>query len=155
MENRNGLAVGARVTHATGTAERDAALDMVEALPEGATLGADKAYDVEAFVEDLKSRKLVAHVAINATVSKTGKLRKTAVGPDVAASEGHAISLRCRKRIEEIFGRGKTVGGLHQLKVRGIAKVKTVFTLAIAAYNIVRLPKLLAATAELCPDAGK
>lgn len=153
MENRNGLAVAARVTHATGTAEREAALAMVEALPDGTTLGADKGYDAEAFVETLKTRKIVPHIAINGTVSKTGKVRKTAVPEAIAKSDGYAISQRCRKRIEEIFGWGKTTGGLHQLKVRGLAKVKTVFTLAIAAYNIVRLPKLLAATPEVCPDA--
>jgi len=155
MENRNGLAVAATVTHATGTAEREAALEMAEMLPAGATLGADKGYDAEAFVEELKTRKIVPHVAINGTVSKTGKVRKTAVPDDVAASDGYAVSLRCRKRIEEIFGWGKTTGGLHQLKVRGIEKVATIFTLALAAYNIVRLPKLLAAAGDVCPDAAR
>lgn len=155
MENRNGLAVAAQVTHATGTAEREAALEMTEALPQGATLGADKGYDAEAFVEELKTRKIVPHVAINGTVSKTGKVRKTAVPDDVAASDGYTVSLRCRKRIEEIFGWSKTTGGLYQLKVRGIEKVATVFTLALAAYNIVRLPKLIAAAGEVCPDAAR
>ncbi|AKI03373.1 transposase, IS4 family (plasmid) [Hoeflea sp. IMCC20628] len=155
MENRNGLAVAAQVTHATGTAEREAALEMIEALPEGSTLGADKGYDAEAFVEDLKTRRIVPHVAINGTVSKTGKVRKTAVPDEVAQSDGYAISLRCRKRIEEIFGWGKTTGGLHQLKVRGLAKVRTIFTLALAAYNIVRLPKLLAGMGDVCPDAAR
>jgi Transposase DDE domain len=115
----------------------------------------DKGYDTEAFVEDLKTRKIVPHAAINGTVSKTGKVRKTAVPDEVAASDGYATSLRCRKRIEEIFGWGKTTGGLYQLKVRGIEKVRTVFTLALAAYNIVRLPKLLAAAPEVCPDAAR
>ncbi|MGO8462582.1 IS5 family transposase, partial [Rhizobium ruizarguesonis] len=101
MENRNGLVVDGAVTHATGTGEREAATKLSEGLGEGATLGADKAYDVEAFVEELKARKIVPHVAINGTVSKTGKVRKTAVPPDVAQSPGYAISLRCRKRIEE------------------------------------------------------
>jgi hypothetical protein len=100
--------VVAHVTHATGTA----ALEMAEALPKGATLGADKAYDAEAFVEDLKTGKFMPHVAINGTVSKTGKVRKTAAPNEVAQSEGYAISLRCRKRIEGIFGWGKTTGGL-------------------------------------------
>ncbi|SES42481.1 hypothetical protein SAMN03159406_04275 [Rhizobium sp. NFR03] len=110
MENRNGLAVAAQVTHATGTAEREAALEMTEALPQGATLGADKGYDAEAFVEELTTRRIVPHVAINGTVSKTGKVRKTAVPDDVAASDDYAVSLRCRKRIDEIFGWGKTTG---------------------------------------------
>ena len=155
MENRNGLAVAGQATHATGTAEREAALKMAKALPEGATLGADKGYDAETFVEDLKTHKIVPHVAINGTVSKTGKVRKTAVPDEVSASDGYATSLRCRKRIEEIFGWGKTTGGLHQLRVRGIEKVRTIFTLTLAAYNIVRLPKLLAATGQVCLNAAR
>jgi transposase len=143
MENRNGLVVGADVTHATGTAEREAATTLTANLPEGATLGADKGYDVKDFVDDLKDRKIKPHVAVNGTVSKTGKPRSTAVPADVAASEGYAISQICRNRIEEVFGWGKTIGGLAQLKLRGLAKVKAAFTFAIIAYNIVRLPKLL------------
>ena len=94
-------------------------------------------------------------MAINGTVSKTGKVRKTAVPDEVSASDGYATSLRCRKRIEEIFGWGKTTGGLHQLRVRGIEKVRTIFTLTLAAYNIVRLPKLLAATGQVCLNAAR
>ncbi len=86
MENRNGLVVGADATLATGTAERDAAATFSERLPKGATLGADKDYDAEAFVEGLKARGIEPHVAINGTVSKHGKARKTAVPSDVAAS---------------------------------------------------------------------
>jgi len=84
-------------------------------------------------------------------VSKLGKVRKTAVPPEIAASLRYAISQRLRKRIEEGFGWTKTVGGLAQVKVRGLAKVRAVFVFAIAAYNIVRLPKLLAPTGEMCP----
>jgi transposase len=155
MENRNGLAVAGMVTHATGTAEREAATELSAGLAEGATLGGDKNYDVEAFVEGLKDRKIVPHVAINGTVSKTGKVRKTAVPPQVAASSGYAISQRCRKRIEEIFGWVKTTAGFTQLKVRGLDKVKTAFTFALAAYNLVRLPKLLGSTGEMCLEGGK
>jgi transposase len=151
MENRNGLVAAAEATLATGTAEREAAALMSERLPEGATLGADKGYDAEAFVEGLKARRIAPHVAINGTVSKTGKARKTAVPPEVAASLGYAISQRLRKRIEESFGWGKTVGGLTQLKVRGLDKVRAVFVLAMAAYNIVRLPKLLAQRGDVRP----
>ena len=143
MENCNGLAVGAAVTLATGTAERDPATTLTKDLPEGATVGADKNYDAEAFVEDLKTRKIVPHIAINGTVSKLGKVRKTAVPPEVVASLGYEISMRCRKRIEEIFGWGKIFGGLAQLKVRGLDKVKAVFAFGLVAYNLVRLPKLL------------
>jgi IS5 family transposase len=151
MENRNGLVVGAEATLATGTAEREAAARLSERLPEGATLGADKNYDVEAFVERLKARRIAPHVAINGTVSKTGKPRKTAVPPEVAASLRYAISQRLRKRIEESFGWSKTVGGLTQVKVRGLDKVRAVFVLAMAAYNIVRLPKLLAPRGQVRP----
>jgi transposase/IS5 family transposase len=153
MENRNGLVVAAEATLATGTAEREAAAALSEQLPEGATLGADKNYDVEAFVEGLKARKIEPHVAINGTVSKNGKVRKTAVPSEVAASLRYAISQRLRKRIEECFGWSKTVGGLAQLKVRGLDTVRAVFVFGVAAYNLVRLPKLLAPTGEVCPTA--
>jgi transposase len=153
MENRNGLVVAAEATLATGTAEREAAAALSEQLPEGATLGADKNYDVGVFVEGLKARGIEPHVAINGTVSKNGKVRKTAVPSEVAASLRYAISQRLRKRIEECFGWGKTVGGLAQLKVRGLDKVRAVFVFGVAAYNLVRLPKLLAPTGEVCPTA--
>jgi len=153
MENRNGLVAAAEATLATGTAEREAAERLSGRLPKGATLGADKNYDAEAFVEGLKARGIEPHVAINGAVSKTGKARKTAVPPEVAASLRYAISQRLRKRIEECFGWSKTVGGVAQLKVRGLAKVRAVFVFAIAAYNIVRLPKLLAPSGEVCPAA--
>jgi transposase len=153
MENRNGLVVAAEATLATGTAEREAAAALSERLSEGATLGADKNYDSEAFVEGLKARGIEPHVAINGTVSKNGKVRKTAVPSEVAASLRYAISQRLRKRIEECFGWGKTVGGLAQLKVRGLDKVRAVFVFGVAAYNLVRLPKLLAPTGEVCPTA--
>ncbi len=155
MENRNGLVVGAQATLASGTAEREAATTLTKDLPEGASLGADKNYDAETFVEDLKARKIKPHVAINGTVSKLGKVRKTSVPPEVAASEGYAISQRKRKRIEEVFGWGKITGGLAQLKVRGLERVKAVFTFGMAAYNIVRLPKLLQSAGEVCLDGGK
>jgi transposase len=153
MENRRGLVVAADATLATGTAEREAASRLSERLPEGATLGADKNYDAEAFVEGLKARGIEPHVAINGTVSKNGKVRKTAVPSEVAASLRYAISQRLRKRIEESFGWSKTVGGLTQVKVRGLDKVRAVFVFGIAAYNLVRLPKLLAPRGDLCPAA--
>jgi transposase len=153
MENRNGLVAAAEATLATGTAEREAAAAFSQRLPKGATLGADKGYDAEAFVEGLKARGIEPHVAINGTVSKHGKVRKTAVPPEVAASLGYAISQRLRKRIEEGFGWGKAVAGLTQVKVRGLAKVRAAFVFAMAAYNIVRLPKLLAPKGDLRPAA--
>ena len=86
MENRNGLVAAAEATLATGTAEREAAAAFSQRLPKGATLGADKGYDAEAFVEGLKARGIEPHIAINGTVSKHGKARKTAVPSEVAAS---------------------------------------------------------------------
>ena len=108
---------------------------------------------MEAFVEGLKARGIEPHVAINGTVSKNGVVRKTAVPSEVASSLGYAISQRLRKRIEEGFGWGKTVAGLAQVKVRGLDKVRAAFVFAIAAYNIVRLPKLLAPMGEMGPAA--
>ena len=94
-------------------------------------------------------------MAADGSVSKLGKVRKTAVPPAVAASVGYEISMRCRKRIEEVFGWGKVIGGLAQLKVRGLDKVTAAFTFALAAYNIVRLPKLLQSAGEVCPQGGE
>jgi transposase len=150
MENRNGLVAAAEATLATGTAEREAAGGLSERLPEGATLGADKNYDVEAFVEGLKAKGIKPHIAVNGAVSKLGKARKTAVPAQMAESAGYAISQRKRKRIEEIFGWEKTVGSLSQLKVRGLAKVRAAFVFNCAAYNIARLRKLLPSTGEVC-----
>ncbi len=100
MENRNGLVLAAEATVATGTAEREAAERMSEPLAVGATLGADKNYDAEAFVEGLKSREIVPHIAVNGAVSKHGKVRKTAVPADIAANIGYAISQRMVRKTE-------------------------------------------------------
>ena len=147
MENRNGLAVAAALTHATGTAERDAALAMLDrrSTSRRVTLGADKAYDVEAFVGALRERAVTPHIAIQGVVSKTGKVRKTAIDGRTLRHAGYAISQRIRKRIEEVFGWIKKPGGLAKTKVRGRAKVEAVFAFAVAAYNLLRIPKLLAA----------
>lgn len=154
MENRNGLAVGGVVTQATGKAEREAALELCKDLKPGATLGADKGYDAEGFVEALKDKKIVPHIAIQGHASKRGKPRKTAVPQAVAASDSYAISQRKRKRIEEIFGWMKTTAGLHQLKVRGLQRVKATFGFAMVAYNLIRLPKLLKTAPEVCLPTG-
>lgn len=149
MENRNGLVVDACLTLATGTAEREATLAMLDRRPAKArriTLGADKAYDVTAFVGDLRQRKVTPHIAVNGSVSKTGKVRKTAIDKRTTRHPGYEISLRCRKRIEEVFGWIKAQAGLAKVKVRGRPKAACVFGFAIAAYNLVRIPKLLAAT---------
>jgi transposase len=152
MENRNGLAVEARLTQATGTAEREAALAMLDQRGHRSdtktrrriTLGADKAYDVIDFVESLRERKVTPHIAVQGTVSKLGKVRKTGIDGRTLRHIGYAISQRCRKRIEEIFGWVKKPGGLAKAKVRGRPKVEAVFTFTVIAYNLVRLPKLIA-----------
>jgi transposase len=149
MENRNGLAVGAALTRATGTAEREAALALLDRNPADRriTLGADKAYDVTAFVEDLRTLQVTPHIAVDGRVSKLGVVRKTAVDGRTTRHPGYRASQICRKRIEEVFGWIKAQAGLSKVKLRGCAKVETVFTFTVAAYNLIRIPKLLAATA--------
>ncbi|MEI9988567.1 MAG: IS5 family transposase [Rhizomicrobium sp.] len=148
MENRHGLAVGGGASQATGTAERDEALMLVGRRRgrrrRRITLGADKAYDVEVFVQALKDRSVTPHIAIDGHLSKTGKPRKTAIDGRTLRHAGYAISQRCRKRIEEVFGWIKGAAGLAKVKVRGLARVNATFVMALSAYNLVRLPKLLA-----------
>ena len=149
MENRNGLAVGGGVTQASGTAEREAALNLVERRrgrsKRRITLGADKAYDVTRFVADLRARSVTPHITINGHLTKTGKRRKTAIDRRTLRHAGYEVSQRHRKRIEEVFGWIKSSAGLAKVKLRGRARVDATFTMALAAYNLVRLPKLLAA----------
>lgn len=150
MENRNGLAVGGIATLATGTAEREAALALIERArgsPRRITLGADKAYDVADFVAALRVRWVSPHIAIDGHVRVTGKPRKTSVDRRITRHAGYAISQRCRKRIEEVFGWVKSSARLAKIKLRGRRRVDAAFTLALAAYNLIRLPKLLAAPA--------
>jgi transposase len=150
MENRNGLAVGGLATLATGTAEREAALTLIDRACGSSrriTLGADKAYDVADFVAALRVRSVSPHIAIDGHVRVTGKPRKTSVDRRVTRHAGYAVSQRCRKRIEEVFGWIKGAAGLAKVKLRGRARVDTAFTLALAAYNLIRLPRLLAVPA--------
>ena len=149
MENRNGLAVGAALTRATGTAEREAALALLDRRRAGRriTLGADKAYDVTAFVEQLRSRQVTPHIAVDGRVSKLGVVRKTAVDGRTTGHAGYRASQICRKRIEEVFGWIKAQAGLAKVKLRGCAKVEAIFAFTVAAYNLIRIPKLLAPAA--------
>ncbi len=151
MENRHGLAIDGGVSQASGTAEREAALAMVERhrghRRRRITLGADKAYDVAAFVHALKARSVTPHIAIDGHLSKTGTPRSTAIDGRTTRHVGYGISGRCRKRIEEVFGWVKASAGLAKVKLRGRKRVDAVFTLALAAYNLIRLPKLLAGAA--------
>jgi len=144
MENRNGLIIDAVTTRASGHAERLAAIALVEPRAERAnpiTLGADKAYDTGDFVMELRELTVTPHVAQN----QNG--RRSAIDGRTTRHPGYAISQRIRKRIEEAFGWAKTVAGLRKMRHRGLPKVGWQFTLAMAAYNLVRLPKLLAAAA--------
>ncbi len=149
MENRSGLVVDAELTRATGTAEREAALALLDRRPtrRRVTLGADKAYDVTDFVKELRTRRVTPHIAVNGSVSKHGVVRKTEVDGRTTRHPGYAISQVIRKRIEEAFGWAKTVAGMRKTRHRGLAKVGWQFTLAMAACNLIRLPKLLAAQA--------
>jgi hypothetical protein len=149
MENRNGLVVLGGVSQANGTAEREIALAMIDrrGCTKRVTLGADKAYDVTQFVHDLRDRSVTPHIAIDGHLSKTGKRRKTAIDARTTRHDGYDISQRCRKRIEEVFGWIKSSAGLAKVKLRGRDRVDAIFILALAAYNLIRLPKLLAAPA--------
>jgi len=146
MENRNGLAVGAALTRATGTAEREAALILLNRrrAERRITLGADKAYDVTAFIEELRTRQVTPHIAIDGRLSKLGVKRKTAVDGRTTRHAGYRASQICRKRIEEVFGWIKSQAGRAKVKVRGCAKVEALFTFTVAAYNLIRIPKLMA-----------
>jgi transposase len=147
MENRNGLVVGAMVTQATGTAEREAALNLLDGLNAKGrvTLGADKGYDAREFVRDLRARKVTPHIARNEQVSETGHIRRrSAIDGRTTRHPGYALSLRIRKRIEEVFGWVKTTGGLRKTRHKGTDRVNWAFTLTAAAYNLIRLPKLMA-----------
>lgn len=147
MENRNGLVVGALVTQATGTAEREAALKLLDGLNARGriTLGADKAYDVREFVRDLRARKVTPHIARNEQIAADGAVRRSsAIDGRTTRHPGYDVSLRIRKRIEEVFGWAKTTGGLRKTRHKGTGRVDWVFTLTAAAYNLVRLPKLMA-----------
>ena len=139
MENRNGLAVSACVTAATGTAERDAALDFADEISGHGrvTLGGDKNYDTHDFVKDLRELQVTPHVAQNNTS------RKSAIDARTTRHEGYQISQQKRKRIEEIFGWLKTVGQLRKLRHRGTERVNWIFIFATAVYNLVRMRKLV------------
>jgi transposase len=150
MENRSGLVVQAHLGEASGTAEREAAIRMINRQSPGLarriTLGADKAYDAAAFVDELRQMAVTPHIARNDAVTKTGKRRRSALDARTTRHQGYAISQRVRKRIEEAFGWTKTVAGLAKTKLRGTKRNAFKFTFTMAAYNLIRMPRLLAAT---------
>src|SRR6266404_3757027 len=141
MENRNGLIVDARLTEANGTAERSTALDMIEdnARP-GSTVGGDKNYDTADFVAGCRERGCTPHV------SQNNANRRSAIDARTTRHPGYRISTIKRKRIEEPFGWMKTVGGLRKTRHRGRGLVQWFFVLTAVAYNLIRIPKLMAAT---------
>ena len=143
MENRNGLVADVEVLQANGTAERDAALVMIEQVPgdQPVTVGADKAYDTKDFVQETRNMNATPHVAQN------NKGRPSAIDGRTTRHPGYAVSQQKRKRVEEIFGWMKTVGGMRKLRHRGLQLVGWMFTFAAAAYNLVRIRNLDTASA--------
>jgi len=141
IENRNGLVVSAQVSLATGTAERDTALDMIKEIAgkKRITIGADKAYDTKEFVRNLRNLKVTPHVAQNIC-----RNRHSAIDNRTTSHTGYEWSQKKRKRIEEVFGWLKTVGLMKQTRYRGTDRVGWMFTFAAAAYNLVRMRTLLA-----------
>jgi transposase len=141
MENRHGLVVDMLITPATGTAEREAALVMLDRRPSQThrvTLGGDKNYDTREFVASCRKRQVTPHVAQNTSG------RRSAIDERTTRHEGYPISQRIRKRVEEIFGWTKTVGGGRKLRYVGIARNQLWAELTVTAYNLIRMTTLAA-----------
>jgi len=140
IENRNGLVVDTELLPANGTAERDAALVMVEQIPgeQRVTVAGDKGYDTRDFVKELRGMNVTPHVAQNEKRPGGSAIDRRTVRHD-----GYAVSQRKRKRIEEVFGWLKTVALLRKTRLRGVFRVGWVFTFAAAAYNLVRMRNLM------------
>ena len=146
-ENRNGLVVAAKLTRASGYAEREAAIEMVDELG-GArriTLAGDKGYDAKDFVKELRDRTVTPHVAQNTTN------RRSAIDGRTTRHPGYAVSQRVRKRVEEVFGWMKTIALMRKTRHRGTDRVGWVFTFAAAAYNLVRIRNLLEGPRRCAP----
>ncbi len=144
MENRNGLCVDISVSTADGHAERREALKMLARQRangiEPKTLGADKGYDTADFVHDVYVAGVIPHVA-----QHKSKRRRSNIDDRLARQVGYSISQRCRKKVEEIFGWMKTVGGMRKTRYRGVARTGLAAYFAGAAYNLVRMARLLGA----------
>jgi transposase len=140
-ENRHGLVVNATVTPATGTAEREAALALLRERPgrQRVTVGGDKNYDTQAFVQDLRALQVTPHVAQHTTN------RASAIDGQTTRHPGYTVSQQKRKRVEEVFGWLKTVGLIRKVKLRGVQRVGWLFTFAAAVYNLVRMRNLVEA----------
>ena len=142
-DNRHGLVLDVRLTQATGTAEREAAADMLSQKSQSkrVTVGADRAYDAQAFVRQMREINVTPHVAQNTSN------RSSAIDGRTTRHEGYAMSQRKRKRVEEVFGWVKTVALQRKTRFRGRERTAWMFTLAAAAYNLVRMRSLQVATA--------
>ena len=138
VENRHGLLVDLRVSCATGKAEREVALEMLDdhERPARTTLGADRAYDTREFVDECRELGVTPHVAQNTTN------RRSAIDDRTTRHVGSSISQKLRMRIEQVFGWGKTIGGLRRTRVRGLARTKFGTYLIGAAYNLLRITNL-------------
>jgi transposase len=145
MENRSGLVVSAVVTHATGTGERAAALAMLDTVPgeHAKTVGADKAYDSQDFIDACRERKVTPHVATNDT--RNGG---SAIDARTTRHPGYALSQTIRKRIEEHFGWGKSIGRIRQTVYRGLRRVDQHFKLTMTASNILRIARMPSAVPQ-------
>jgi transposase len=143
VENRNGLIMSSLVWEATGTAERDAAMAMLQDVPgnERVTVGGDKGFDTAEFVRECRNMRVTPHVAQNLT-----RRGGSAIDGRTTQRESYRMSQKKRKRIEECFGWLKTIALLRKVRHRGTLKVDWMFTFACAAYNLVRMRNLMAAT---------
>jgi hypothetical protein len=149
MENRHGLAVAGMATYANGTAERRASEIMLKAKAKTArhriTAGEDKAYDTADHVAKLRASNVTPHVTQNNGQTKTGKSRRSAIDERTTRHQGYGMSQSRRAMIECIFGWGKQHGTMRKTKHRGICRVAADFMLNLIAYNLIRIPKLIAA----------
>jgi hypothetical protein len=139
IENRNGLVVDTELVLCSGSAERDAALEMAGRIAgeQRVTVGSDKGYDTRGFVREMRYRNVTPHVSQN-----TNRPGGSAIDGRTIRHAGYQVSQRKRKRIEEVFGWLKTVAMLRKTRHRGVFKVGWVFTFAAAAYNLVRMRNL-------------
>ena len=147
VENRNGLIVSSTVWEATGTAERDGAMALLQQVPGTGrvTVGGDKGFDTAEFVRECRNMRVTPHVAQNLA------RRGSAIDGRTTKHAGYGISQKKRKRIEECFGWLKTIALLRKVRHRGTLKVDWIFTFACAAYNLVRMRNLMAAAVPLAP----
>ena len=139
MENRNGLLRDFRVSQADGRAERRVALQMIAKQPRAKTLGADAGYNTKDFVVGCRANRVTPHVA--------GKTQYSAVDQRTLRHPGYSVSQRIRKRIEQIMGWTKVEAGMRRTRYRGVARNQLLAHITGAAYNLVRMTRLLPVSA--------